>query len=257
MLADRHLLRPLGYYAKGGLRRRQAWGCSVRRLDKRHMRHRRTAIPVPTTCRSMRAESSAIRSISTIFPYSRVVWQAPEINSGGSCKPLGRSLYRANMGDGPSVSRHYNGRAASWQEIPTRSSSSHVASSGIARQLRANWLRRGARCSSARASRRAPEGIGEELGETRRLARTRRHDGADFDAFVEAAEARFGRVDVLVNNGGCDAASPLAARSATSGSGWSTSTSMASSTASPRSCRGSWLSGAAISSTSPRSRRTW
>ncbi|NJC32805.1 NADP-dependent 3-hydroxy acid dehydrogenase YdfG [Sphingomonas jejuensis] len=36
-------------------------------------------------------------------------------------------------------------------------------------------------------------------------------DGADFDAFVEAAEARFGRVDVLVNNAGVMPLSPLKA----------------------------------------------
>lgn len=36
-------------------------------------------------------------------------------------------------------------------------------------------------------------------------------DAADFDAFVDAAEARFGRIDVLVNNAGVMPLSPLAA----------------------------------------------
>ncbi|HTG37649.1 SDR family oxidoreductase [Sphingomonas sp.] len=36
-------------------------------------------------------------------------------------------------------------------------------------------------------------------------------DSADFDAFVDAAEARFGRVDALVNNAGVMPLSPLAA----------------------------------------------
>ncbi|MEE7490584.1 NADP-dependent 3-hydroxy acid dehydrogenase YdfG [Methylobacterium sp. UNC378MF] len=36
-------------------------------------------------------------------------------------------------------------------------------------------------------------------------------DGADFEAFTEAAEARFGRIDALVNNAGVMPLSPLAA----------------------------------------------
>ncbi|RZM11854.1 MAG: SDR family oxidoreductase, partial [Sphingomonas sp.] len=36
-------------------------------------------------------------------------------------------------------------------------------------------------------------------------------DAADFDAFVAAAEARFGRIDVLINNAGVMPLAPLAA----------------------------------------------
>ncbi|KQN73505.1 SDR family oxidoreductase [Sphingomonas sp. Leaf62] len=51
----------------------------------------------------------------------------------------------------------------------------------------------------------------EELGETVAWRELDVTYGADFDAFVEAAEARFGRVDVLVNNAGVMPLSPLAA----------------------------------------------
>lgn len=37
-------------------------------------------------------------------------------------------------------------------------------------------------------------------------------DGADFAAFADAAEAKFGRIDVLINNAGVMPLSPLAAR---------------------------------------------
>ncbi|WP_294393727.1 SDR family oxidoreductase [uncultured Sphingomonas sp.] len=53
--------------------------------------------------------------------------------------------------------------------------------------------------------------LADELGETVAWRELDVTDGADFDAFVEAAEARFGRVDVLVNNAGVMPLSPLAA----------------------------------------------
>ena len=53
--------------------------------------------------------------------------------------------------------------------------------------------------------------LAEELGETVAWRELDVTNGADFDAFVEAAEARFGRIDVLVNNAGVMPLSPLAA----------------------------------------------
>jgi NADP-dependent 3-hydroxy acid dehydrogenase YdfG len=53
--------------------------------------------------------------------------------------------------------------------------------------------------------------LAEELGEAVSWRTLDVTDGADFDAFVDAAAARFGRVDVLVNNAGVMPLSPLAA----------------------------------------------
>ena len=53
--------------------------------------------------------------------------------------------------------------------------------------------------------------LADELGEAVAWRTLDVTDGADFDAFVDAAEARFGRVDVLVNNAGVMPLSPLAA----------------------------------------------
>lgn len=53
--------------------------------------------------------------------------------------------------------------------------------------------------------------LAEKLGETVAWQELDVTDGADFDAFVMAAEAHFGRVDVLVNNAGVMPLSPLAA----------------------------------------------
>jgi NADP-dependent 3-hydroxy acid dehydrogenase YdfG len=53
--------------------------------------------------------------------------------------------------------------------------------------------------------------LAEELGENVAWRELDVTDGADFDAFVEAAAERFGRVDVLVNNAGVMPLSPLAA----------------------------------------------
>jgi NADP-dependent 3-hydroxy acid dehydrogenase YdfG len=53
--------------------------------------------------------------------------------------------------------------------------------------------------------------LAEELGKNVAWRELDVTDGADFDTFVDAAEARFGRVDVLVNNAGVMPLSPLAA----------------------------------------------
>lgn len=53
--------------------------------------------------------------------------------------------------------------------------------------------------------------LADELGETVAWRELDVTDAADFDAFVDAAEARFGRIDVLVNNAGVMPLSPLAA----------------------------------------------
>ena len=53
--------------------------------------------------------------------------------------------------------------------------------------------------------------LANELGENVAWRELDVTDGADFDAFVAAAEARFGRIDVLVNNAGVMPLSPLAA----------------------------------------------
>ncbi len=53
--------------------------------------------------------------------------------------------------------------------------------------------------------------MAEELGDNVAWRELDVTDAADFDAFAAAAEARFGRVDVLVNNAGVMPLSPLAA----------------------------------------------
>ncbi|GFE73708.1 SDR family oxidoreductase [Novosphingobium sp. TCA1] len=53
--------------------------------------------------------------------------------------------------------------------------------------------------------------LAEELGDNVAWRELDVTDAADFDAFAAAAEARFGRVDVLVNNAGVMPLSPLAA----------------------------------------------
>ncbi|CAM3032423.1 MULTISPECIES: SDR family oxidoreductase [Sphingomonas] len=55
------------------------------------------------------------------------------------------------------------------------------------------------------------QALADELGETVAWRILDVTDGADFDAFVGAAEARFGRIDVLVNNAGVMPLSPLVA----------------------------------------------
>jgi len=53
--------------------------------------------------------------------------------------------------------------------------------------------------------------LAEELGETVAWQELDVTDAASFDAFVAAAEARFGRIDILINNAGIMPLSPLAA----------------------------------------------
>lgn len=53
--------------------------------------------------------------------------------------------------------------------------------------------------------------LADELGEKVAWRELDVTDPASFDAFVDAAEARFGRVDVLINNAGVMPLSPLAA----------------------------------------------
>jgi len=55
------------------------------------------------------------------------------------------------------------------------------------------------------------QAIAEELGDAVAWSVLDVADGASFDAFADAAEARFGRIDVLVNNAGVMPLSPLAA----------------------------------------------
>jgi len=55
------------------------------------------------------------------------------------------------------------------------------------------------------------QALADELGDTVAWRELDVTDAASFDAFVDAAEARFGRVDVLVNNAGVMPLSPLAA----------------------------------------------
>lgn len=54
------------------------------------------------------------------------------------------------------------------------------------------------------------EALADELGEQVAWRMLDVTDPSDFDAFVDAAEKRFGRVDVLVNNAGIMPLSPLA-----------------------------------------------
>lgn len=55
------------------------------------------------------------------------------------------------------------------------------------------------------------QGLADELGARTAWQRLDVTDAASFDAFVDAAEQRFGRIDVLVNNAGIMPLSPLAA----------------------------------------------
>lgn len=55
------------------------------------------------------------------------------------------------------------------------------------------------------------QALADEFGDTVAWRELDVTDAASFDAFVDAAEVRFGRVDVLVNNAGVMPLSPLAA----------------------------------------------
>lgn len=85
------------------------------------------------------------------------------------------------------------------------------ASSGIGEATARELAETGARLFIGARRGERLKALAEELGETVAWRELDVTDGADFDAFVEAAEARFGRVDVLVNNAGVMPLSPLAA----------------------------------------------
>ncbi|MEH3158564.1 MAG: SDR family oxidoreductase [Sphingomonas taxi] len=85
------------------------------------------------------------------------------------------------------------------------------ASSGIGEATARELTATGARLFIGARRGERLQALAEELGETVAWRTLDVTDGADFDAFVEAAEVRFGRVDVLVNNAGVMPLSPLAA----------------------------------------------
>ena len=85
------------------------------------------------------------------------------------------------------------------------------ASSGIGEATARELAATGARLFIGARRAERLKALAEELGETGAWGELDVTDGADFDAFVEAAEVRFGRVDVLVNNAGVMPLSPLAA----------------------------------------------
>lgn len=85
------------------------------------------------------------------------------------------------------------------------------ASSGIGEATVRELAKAGARLfiGARRADR--LEKLTAELGEHVAYRVLDVTDGADFEAFTEAAEARFGRIDALVNNAGVMPLSPLSA----------------------------------------------
>jgi NADP-dependent 3-hydroxy acid dehydrogenase YdfG len=85
------------------------------------------------------------------------------------------------------------------------------ASSGIGEATVRELAQAGAQLFiGARRGERLQE-LARELGEKVAWAELDVTDAASFDAFVAAAEARFGRIDALVNNAGVMPLSPLAA----------------------------------------------
>ena len=85
------------------------------------------------------------------------------------------------------------------------------ASSGIGEATARELAAAGARLLIGARRGERLKALAEELGANVAWQTLDVTDGADFDAFVEAADARFGRVDVLVNNAGVMPLSPLAA----------------------------------------------
>lgn len=85
------------------------------------------------------------------------------------------------------------------------------ASSGIGEATARELAGAGARLFIGARRGERLKALAEELGEGVAWRELDVTDGTDFDAFVEAAEAHFGRVDVLVNNAGVMPLSPLAA----------------------------------------------
>jgi NADP-dependent 3-hydroxy acid dehydrogenase YdfG len=85
------------------------------------------------------------------------------------------------------------------------------ASSGIGEATTRELAKAGARLFIGARREERLRALAEQLGETVAWRELDVTDGADFDAFVEAAEARFGRIDVLINNAGVMPLSPLAA----------------------------------------------
>lgn len=85
------------------------------------------------------------------------------------------------------------------------------ASSGIGEATVRELAAAGARLFIGARRTERLERLAAELGENVGWAALDVSDGESFDAFVAAAEARFGRVDVLINNAGVMPLSPLAA----------------------------------------------
>jgi NADP-dependent 3-hydroxy acid dehydrogenase YdfG len=85
------------------------------------------------------------------------------------------------------------------------------ASSGIGEATARELVVAGARLFIGARRGERLKALADELGEAVAWRELDVTDGPDFDAFVTDAEARFGRIDVLVNNAGVMPLSPLAA----------------------------------------------